>query len=70
MTWSCVQKTVRNLKKKKVEIISESCKSAGCRVNIQKPTMFLHANKEKLETEIKVIFTISSKCEIEINLPK
>ena len=65
-----MQKTVRNLKKKKVEIISESCKSAECRVNIQKPTMFLHANKEKLETEIKVIFTISSKCEIEINLPK
>lgn len=35
-----------------------------------KSIVFLNANNEQLEIEIKVPFTIASNYEIEINLPK
>ena len=49
--------------KKLLELINESCKVAGYKINIQKSVSFLHINNELTEKESKAIipFTITSK---------
>ena len=49
--------------KKLLELINESSKVAGYKINIQKSVAFLYANNELTEKEIKkkIPFTIASK---------
>ena len=49
--------------KKPLELINESGKVAGYKINIQKSVAFLYANKDLTEREIRktVPFTIASK---------
>ena len=47
--------------KKLLELINEFSKVAGYKINVQKPTAFLHTNNEAAEREIKktLPFTIA-----------
>ena len=60
--------------RKLLELISESSKVAGCKINTQKSLAFLYTNNEKSEREIKesIPFTIATKRikYLGINLPK
>ena len=57
-----------------LELISESSKDAGYKINTQKSLAFLYTNNEKAEREIKetIPFTIATKIikYLGINLPK
>lgn len=46
---------------KKDDRINQSRKSTGCRVNIHKFILFLYANNEQMEIEIKISFKITSR---------
>ena len=60
--------------RKLLELISESSKVAGYKINTQKSFAFLYTNNEKSEREIKesIPFTITTKRikYLGINLPK
>ena len=60
--------------RKLLELINESAKVAGYKINAQKSLAFLYTNNEKFETEIKktLPFTIATKRikYLGINLPK
>ena len=60
--------------RKLLELINESGKDAGYKINIQKSVAFLYTNNELSEREIKgtIPFTITSKRikYLGINLPK
>ena len=60
--------------KKLLELISESSKVSGYKINTQKSLAFLYTNNEKSEREIKesIPFTIATKIikYLGINLPR
>ena len=60
--------------RKLTELINESGKVAGCKINTQKSLAFLYTNNERSEREIKetIPFTIATKKikYLGINLPK
>ena len=64
----------KDITRKSVDLINESGKVAGYKINTQKSVAFLHTNNERSEGEIKetIPFTIASKRikYLGINLPK
>ena len=53
MTWHDIEKTLKTLQKKLLELSKEFSKVAGYKTNIQKSVAFLYINNEPSEWEIK-----------------
>ena len=63
-----MQKTLKTLPKKLLELINEFSKIAGYKINIQKSFAFLYTNNEAVERGIKkILFTIAPKIIISRN---
>ena len=71
--WHDDTENPKDATRKLLQLLNESGKVAGYKINTQKSLAFLHTNNERLEREIKEIipFTITSKrINLGLNLPR